>query len=94
MASSATSTTPASHRRQVILLEDLPNILHASTQASFHTALEAFVNSHDSAVAPLVIVISDTGLRGEEPEDGGGTRWRSKSKEAMDVRSVLPPSES
>ncbi|KAI0764825.1 P-loop containing nucleoside triphosphate hydrolase protein [Fomes fomentarius] len=90
--STAVSTSGRqSSRRQVILLEDLPNILHSSTQVSFHAALEAFVAASDTTLAPLVLVISDVGLRGEAA-DGDGPRWKSRDKEAMDVRNVLPPS--
>lgn len=88
-ASSTASSKPAAQdRQQVILLEDLPNILHAGTQAAFHAALEAFVALPSGA--PLVLIISDAGLRGEDAEaDGGG--WRARSREAVDVRSALPP---
>ena len=90
--SSTTSTQGnGSFRRQVILLEDLPNILHPPTQAAFHAALEAFVSFSESTVAPLVLIISDAGLRGEDAE-ADTSRWRSRAKEAMDVRNVLPPS--
>ncbi|KAI0763953.1 Rad17-domain-containing protein [Trametes elegans] len=75
-------------RRQLIVLEDLPNVLHPATQASFHAALEAFVASPENAVSPLVIIVSDAGLRGEVGEDDG-TRWKSRSKEAMDIRNIL-----
>ncbi|KAI0634894.1 Rad17-domain-containing protein [Trametes polyzona] len=89
--SSSTIGTSSPPKRQLILLEDLPNILHPATQASFHASLEAFASSPDAGVAPLVIIISDAGLRGENPEEEG-SRWRSRSKEAMDVRNVLSPS--
>ena len=81
-------------QKQVILLEDLPNILHLPTQEAFHTALEAIVNSASPPVAPLVIILSDAGLRGEASQDdwGSNTGWRSKGKDAVDVRTVLPSS--
>ncbi|TFY52729.1 hypothetical protein EVJ58_g9851 [Rhodofomes roseus] len=92
--SSAPSTSAARpfDKRQVILLEDLPNILHPGTQAAFHAALEAFVSLPDTSTAPLVLIVSDAGLRGEDTEaDGAGasTSWR-RAKEAVDIRSVLP----
>ncbi|RDX46443.1 Rad17-domain-containing protein [Lentinus brumalis] len=90
-ASSTSSAGPSSSRRQLILLEDLPNILHSGTQTSFHAALEAFVAASEASVAPLVLIISDAGLRGESA-DGDGPRWRSRAKETIDVRNVLPPS--
>lgn len=90
-SSSSSSTKPtAQSRQQVILLEDLPNILHPGTQAAFHAALEAFATLPDGA--PLVLIISDAGLRGEDAEaDSKGAGWRH-AKESVDVRSVLPPS--
>ena len=89
-SSSSSSRGASSSRRQVILLEDLPNILHAATQSSFHAALDDFVRAPDGGVSPLVIIVSDAGLRGEDAEEGGA-RWRSRSKDAIDVRNVLPP---
>ncbi|KAH9923879.1 Rad17 cell cycle checkpoint protein-domain-containing protein, partial [Fomitopsis serialis] len=79
--------------RQVILLEDLPNILHPGTQTAFHAALDAFVALPDTGSAPLVLIISDAGLRGEDTDadgTGGSTTWR-RTKEVVDIRSVLPP---
>ncbi|PCH37104.1 Rad17-domain-containing protein [Wolfiporia cocos MD-104 SS10] len=78
-------------KRQLILLKDLPNILHPSTQAAFHATLEAFAFS-PVQVSPMVIIISDAGLRGEDAEDVlGGDGWR-RTKEAFDIRTVLQPS--
>lgn len=90
-ASAVSTAGRQSSRRQIILLEDLPNILHSPTQVSFHAALEAFVAASDTTLAPIVLVISDAGLRGEA-SDGDGPRWKPRDKEAMDVRNVLPPS--
>ena len=89
-SSSSSSRGASSSRRKVILLEDLPNILHPATQSSFHAALDDFVRAPDGGVSPLVIIVSDAGLRGEDAEEGGA-RWRSRSKDAIDVRNVLPP---
>lgn len=89
-SSSSGPTKPVvQSKQQVILLEDLPNILHLGTQAAFHATLEAFAALPDGA--PLVLIISDAGLRGEDAEADTGAGWR-RSKEAVDVRSVLPPS--
>lgn len=89
-ASTVQSSVTPDGKRHVILLEDLPNILHLGTQASFHSAIEEFVSLPATSVAPLVIIVSDAGLRGEDVENDGGS-WR-RGKEAVDVRSVLPPS--
>ncbi|KAI0646066.1 Rad17-domain-containing protein [Trametes meyenii] len=91
LSSSSIAGTSSTPKRQLILLEDLPNVLHPTTQASFHAALEKFASAAESSVAPLVIIISDAGLRGENGEEGS-SRWKSRNKEAMDVRNVLSPS--
>lgn len=76
--------------RQIILLEDLPNILHAGTADAFHAALQDYINSPSSV--PIVLVISDAGTRGEDPEDDamGGRTWGRWRKQTIDVRSVIP----
>ncbi|KAI0794827.1 Rad17 cell cycle checkpoint protein-domain-containing protein [Abortiporus biennis] len=89
------SVTQGNTKRQIILLEDLPNILHPSTQTAFHSSLNT-VAKHPQVVTPVVIIVSDAGLRGEIHEDemgvGGstGSGWKGKGREAIDVRTVLP----
>jgi len=87
---------PPTHKRHIILLEDLPNILHPHTQSQFHAALQALVDSPvvaDTSLVPVVIIVSDAGVRGEVVDerlmsDGtAGGRW---GKEVVDIRSVLP----
>ncbi|KAF9043051.1 Rad17 cell cycle checkpoint protein-domain-containing protein [Panaeolus papilionaceus] len=78
--------------RKVILLEDLPNILHQKTQASFHEALLSLVNKAPSnPPVPVVIIISDSGVRGEASDDriSEGRGW-NRDKQVIDVRTVLP----
>ena len=89
-ASSASTPTPSSSspRRRVILIEDLPNILHQPTQEAFHSALEELVGSSENDVTPVILIISDTGLRGED-SDGSGSRWRPRAKDVIDVRNAL-----
>ncbi|KAG1876283.1 Rad17 cell cycle checkpoint protein-domain-containing protein [Suillus subluteus] len=78
--------------RHLILLEDLPNILHLPTQARFHDALQSLCSSSESG-PPVVIIISDSGLRGENAynddawDGAGGARW--SKKETIDIRSLL-----
>ena len=81
------SQSQSSPPRRLILLEDLPNILHPPTAETVHTALASLV-AHPNGV-PLVLIISDAGLRGEDPESTGGSGWRGK--EAIDVRGFLGP---
>lgn len=83
--SSNKHTSSTGSLRHIILIEDLPNLLHPHTQEGFHAALQALATSQ-SAV-PVVIIISDAGVRGEA-EDGSGAG--SGRKEALDIRTVIP----
>ncbi|KAF5381671.1 hypothetical protein D9615_005567 [Tricholomella constricta] len=88
------SSAPAL-KRHIILLEDLPNILHSGTQAQFHAALDALVLSPvSSPPIPIIIVVSDAGVRGEAGDErmarGGGGWGKAKASEGVvDVRTVL-----
>jgi len=85
-------SSSGSTARQVILLEDLPNILHADTRQKFHDSLRLFVQrqtSQNREYTPLVIIVSDVGTRGELEEAGGPSSSRGQ-KEVLDIRSVLP----
>ncbi|KAI0689660.1 Rad17 cell cycle checkpoint protein-domain-containing protein [Cytidiella melzeri] len=86
------STTKYQSRR-VVLLEDLPNILHPPTQAAFQSSLQSLVVG-GSTSSPVVIIISDAGVRGESSVDGisAPQTWKGKAREVIDVRTVLPPS--
>lgn len=75
--------------RQVILLEDLPNILHQETQTKFHALLESLVDLPRST--PIVMILSDAGVRGETGDDEGSSCRRNTSS-AVDVRSAIPKS--
>jgi cell cycle checkpoint protein len=76
--------------RQVVLLEDLPNILHPATAEAFHVILEEYVSSPSHG--PLVFIVSDSGVRGEDPElDTVSWRnWARFGKETLDVRTIIP----
>lgn len=80
--------SPRSTARQVIVLEDLPNILHADTRDKFHDTLRLFVQRQtlkDGEYIPLVVIVSDLGARGELEDTP--TRGRN---EALEIRSTLP----
>ena len=93
------SSTQRSSKPQLILLEDLPNLLHQPTQARFQAALRSLCipnsNSSEPPGPPIVIIVSDSGLRAEQPDDetwdggSGGRRW--DRKEVLDIRSILGP---
>ena len=84
-------------KRQVVLFEDLPNLLHAPTQARFQAALQSLCVANQSSIPgpPVVIIVSDSGLRAEQPDDdtwdggSGGRRWGRP--EDLDIRTVLGP---
>ncbi|KAI0084967.1 Rad17 cell cycle checkpoint protein-domain-containing protein [Irpex rosettiformis] len=99
-ASSSYSYSPSSSQRplsrdqgrRVVLLEDLPNILHPPTQTAFQSSLYSAV-MNQGASFPIVIVISDAGARGESDSDGLPSQtWKGKGREVVDIRTVLPPS--
>ncbi|KAI0262615.1 Rad17 cell cycle checkpoint protein-domain-containing protein [Gloeopeniophorella convolvens] len=72
-------------RRKVVLVEDLPNVLHPAVRTRFHDALRAHVERASDST-PVVLVISDAGVRAE------GESSSSRSKElVVDVRTVVPP---
>ncbi|KAI9509328.1 Rad17-domain-containing protein [Russula earlei] len=73
-----------STRRKLVLVEDLPNILHPAVRSRFHDALRAHVE-REWDVAPLVLVISDAGARAEG--DSNGERSRDQ---VIDARTVIP----
>jgi len=77
--------------RQVILLEDLPNILHPESRQKFHNTLRLFVQrqtSQNGEYIPLVVIMSDVGTRGELEDTVGSSSFR---KEDLEMRSALPP---
>ncbi|KAG8998506.1 Cell cycle checkpoint protein rad17 [Tulasnella sp. 427] len=80
---------PPTNQKQLILIEDLPNITHLPTRESFHAALIAFANAPDPPACPIVFVISNAGSRGEAKDERGG--WGKREVEdGVDVRSVVP----
>ena len=85
-------SSSGSTARQVILLEDLPNILHADSRQKFHDTLRLFVQRQTSQTGeyiPLVVIMSDVGTRGE-PEDAVGSGSFRGRKEDLEIRSALP----
>ncbi|THU98650.1 checkpoint protein Rad24 [Dendrothele bispora CBS 962.96] len=96
-SSSSTSSLNSTNPKRIILLEDLPNILHLQTRTSFHGAIEALLDSSTYVPdpVPIVMVISDSGTRGEAEDErimnGGwsGGRFGKDRDGVMDVRTVL-----
>lgn len=72
-------------QQKLVLVEDLPNILHPAVRARFHDALQAHVERGPS-VAPVVLVVSDAGLCVEASFNGSSSR-----DVVIDARTVVPP---
>ena len=92
---SGSSSTVSNQRRQIVLLEDLPNVLHQGTQEAFHSSLRRIIDSPIPPSSPVVIIISDSGMRGEDSEalDGPGpSGWKGKGRDSLSVGTVLPTS--
>ncbi|KIY50228.1 P-loop containing nucleoside triphosphate hydrolase protein, partial [Fistulina hepatica ATCC 64428] len=82
----------SSSRRKIVLLEDLPNIIHAPTQAQFHATLQAFVTSTPSVYVPVVVIVSDAGLRGEAVDERLNRGAFGERDNVVDVRTIIPKS--
>jgi cell cycle checkpoint protein len=84
--------TKSSPKRQIILLEELPNILHIGTQAKFHAVLQSLVLSPPSQPpVPVVVIVSDAGMRGEASDERleTGKGWSKDRNGVVDIRTVL-----
>ncbi|KAJ7211337.1 Rad17 cell cycle checkpoint protein-domain-containing protein [Mycena pura] len=90
-ASESSSPQSQSSRRRIILLEDLPNILHANTRTRFHVALQSLVMSSALNPVPVVIVVSDAGMRGEASDERLANGSYGKDRDdVLDIRTILP----
>ncbi|KAF5364946.1 hypothetical protein D9758_008130 [Tetrapyrgos nigripes] len=90
-SSSSTMVNPPA--RRLILLEDLPNILHLSTRTHFHEAIQSVLNSgmNEPDPIPIVIILSDSGTRGEADDERLANGMWSKDRDGvMDIRTLLP----
>ncbi|KAG9078403.1 Cell cycle checkpoint protein rad17, partial [Ceratobasidium sp. UAMH 11750] len=85
----STSDNIAAKKPKILLLEDLPALSHPRVKSTFHSALVRFAEtfSAQQPAPPLVIIISDAGLRADE----SGPSYSYQKADVLDVRSVLPP---
>ena len=92
-SSSTKLTQPSTNdnKRRIILLEDLPNLLHNDTKARFHEAFQSLVIDPSPNPVPIVIIVSDTGTRGEASDErlSAGSSYREQDG-VIDIRTVLP----
>ncbi|KAJ7449259.1 Rad17 cell cycle checkpoint protein-domain-containing protein [Mycena latifolia] len=87
---SESSSHSTARKRQILLLEDLPNILHTNTQARFHAALQALVAAPAANPVPVVIIVSDAGMRGEASDERlASGAWGKDRDGVLDIRTVL-----
>ncbi|KAJ3849140.1 Rad17 cell cycle checkpoint protein-domain-containing protein [Lentinula lateritia] len=88
LSSSDSKPTPI---QRIILLEDLPNVLHSNTRSQFHDVIRSLVENQDPNPVPVVIVLSDSGMRGEAGDERlAGGLWEREQDSAVDLRSILP----
>ena len=71
----------------------LPNILHLKIQDQLHTSLQSLLDSDLPRAAPIVIIISDAGVRSEAMDErmsAGGSGETGRDSGVIDMRNVLP----
>jgi cell cycle checkpoint protein len=79
-------------KQRLILLEELPNILHSGVQAKFHAALQSLVLSPPTQPpVPIVVIVSNAGTRGEASDErmASGSGWGKDGDAVVDIRTVL-----
>ncbi|WFD01156.1 RFC checkpoint protein Rad17 [Malassezia yamatoensis] len=79
------------NRRKVILLEDLPNVMHEATRYQFQDILEHAMNQASNV--PIVMIVSDTVSRTYDDDDVGyvtsSSNWKSRQETRYDVHTIL-----
>ncbi|KAG9125052.1 Cell cycle checkpoint protein rad17 [Ceratobasidium sp. 392] len=90
--SSSNSSPDTTKKQKILLLEDFPSLTHPRVKSTFHAALVRFAETfssspHQPSPPPLVIIISDAGLRADE----SGPSYSYEKADVLDIRSVLPP---
>lgn len=72
-------------QNHIILLEDLPNLSYAPTLQAFHAAL---INHIETSDIPVVIIVSNAGIRGQTKDEEG---WSSRQSTVPTAFNILPP---
>ncbi|EJT99612.1 Rad17-domain-containing protein [Dacryopinax primogenitus] len=75
-------STAGTSAARLLLLEDLPNVLHADTRQAFQSYIQGLVESGTGP--PIVLIVSESGSRAM-----GADTWRREEK--WDIRNILGP---
>lgn len=77
--------------RQLILIEDLPNVLELHTRQSVHDAFRTHCNQYRPFNVPIVVIISDSGVRGSGGNADENAQYGSNlNKDVIDTRAMIP----
>ncbi|KAF8601784.1 P-loop containing nucleoside triphosphate hydrolase protein [Ceratobasidium sp. AG-I] len=98
---SDSSPPTSKHKHKILVLEDFPSLSHPRVRSTLHTTLVRFAESSPPLASasldpssstsptqshpPLVIILSDAGLRADDSMNYSNSR-----EDVLDVRSVLP----
>lgn len=82
----------SSSSRRILLLEDLPNVSHAPTRASFNNALAAFLHQSEEQDIPLIIILSESVPRLDDQiaEGSPGRGFRERNEATLTFRTLIP----
>ena len=75
-------------KHQLVLLEELPNVLHHGTRTAFHDIITSYVSS--PGTQPLIIILSDAVTRGEVRDELMTQGHFRAGADVVDLRTVLP----
>ena len=89
-ASASQSTGASIIKKQLVLIEDIPNMAQATVRDAFHAALVSFISSAE-VPCPIVLIVSDSGLRGEAKDEQGAYGGYASRDEAFNIRTIIPP---
>lgn len=87
--STSAAAASTSSARRLLLIDDIPNIQNSSTREAFHEALTQFVETLSETSCPIVIIVSEAGLRVDSSNNDTNS-WYSRQQEAITFKTVLP----
>lgn len=88
----SSSMNTKGYPRQIVVLDDLPNLQYEPARVAFQAALSTFVLSASRADSvPLVLILSDSTPRLAEWDASNSAQgWRERADETLSVRNVIP----